>query len=230
MTSPVVVFDVDDTLYLERDYVRSGFAVVGRHLEQQYGVANFTSLAWDLFVAGHRGDVFDRALAVVDRSREIDVRQLVQVYRNHAPDIELLPDSAVVLSGLRDLGIPMGVVTDGPASSQWAKIAALGLRDFTTSFVVTAELGNGVGKPHPAGFVAVQLATRALAGQFVYVADNPLKDFIAPRRLGWTTVRIRRAGSLHFHAPSNDDVDLEIGSLSELAVCGPIGDLGGWQL
>jgi hypothetical protein len=32
-----VVFDIDDTLYLERDYVRSGFGVVSRAIAPDAG-------------------------------------------------------------------------------------------------------------------------------------------------------------------------------------------------
>jgi putative hydrolase of the HAD superfamily len=52
----------------------------------------------------------------------------------------------------------------------------------------------------------------------VYVADNPAKDFVAPRALGWATVRVRRAGSLHQRVESGPDVDREVTDLGDLAV------------
>jgi hypothetical protein len=48
------------------------------------------------------------------------------------------------------------------------------------------------------------------------VADNPAKDFVAPHRLGWRTVRVRRPDSLHADVPSGADVDAEIASLDDL--------------
>ena len=55
------------------------------------------------------------------------------------------------------------------------------------------------------------------AAECVYVADNPTKDFAAPRALGWHTVRIRRPGGLHAGlAHSPHEVDHEITSLTEL--------------
>jgi hypothetical protein len=39
---------------------------------------------------------------------------------------------------------------------------------------------------------------------------------VAPRCLGWRTVRVRRPGSLHAEVPSGDDVDAEITSLADL--------------
>ena len=42
-------------------------------------------------------------------------------------------------------------------------------------------------------------AGEATASMFyvAYVADNPEKDFVAPRRMGWRTVQINRPGRLH---------------------------------
>ena len=41
MTVRCVAFDLDDTLYLERDYVRSGFWAVGRWIESHVAVTDF---------------------------------------------------------------------------------------------------------------------------------------------------------------------------------------------
>jgi putative hydrolase of the HAD superfamily len=35
------------------------------------------------------------------------------------------------------------------------------------------------------------------AARFLYVGDNPDKDFLAPNRLGWTTVMVRDERNLH---------------------------------
>ncbi len=51
----------------------------------------------------------------------------------------------------------------------------------------------------------------------VYLADNPRKDFVAPRALGWRTVRVRRPESLHVDVDSGEDVDVEVADLSEVA-------------
>jgi len=53
------VLDIDDTLYLERDYVRSGFCAVGRWLAEHQNVEDFFERAWALFEAGARGNIFD---------------------------------------------------------------------------------------------------------------------------------------------------------------------------
>jgi putative hydrolase of the HAD superfamily len=208
-----IVWDVDDTLYLERDYVRSGFRAVGEALEASHGVAGFGEQAWALFQAGVRGDTFNRAAEALGLT-DPPIGWMVEVYRTHRPHIRLCPDAVACLETLSHL--PMAAVTDGPEASQRAKVEALGVHAFATPVVLTATLGHGMGKPHPASFETVMRAVGGPAQRFVYVADNPAKDFVAPTSLGWRTVRLRRAHGLHTALPSGDDVQVEITSLEAL--------------
>lgn len=215
MTGEVwVVFDLDDTLYLERDYVASGFAAVGRVAADHHGISGLESAASAAFAAGARGDVFDRALGALGHQNPAGlVPELVRVYRTHRPDIRLLPDAAAALR--RYAGTGLSVVTDGPVDSQSAKVEVLGLRDAAHPIVLTGALGPGMAKPHPRAFLDV--ARVADGRRLAYVADNPAKDFVAPAELGWRTVRIRRPGGLHSAVASGQDVDAEIGTLDDLA-------------
>ena len=211
-----VVFDVDDTLYLERDYVRSGFDAVGAWLQRDSGVAGFSDQAWRIFCAGGRGNVFDLALSALGvPACDSLVHQLVQVYRTHEPRIELLPDAQACLQSLHGR-TTMAIVTDGPAASQRAKIKALRLEEWMHTLVCTAELGEGRGKPDPLAFEIIERRTGAAGAACVYVADNPGKDFGGPISLGWKTVRIRREQGLHARLETPQDVDAELSQLSDL--------------
>ncbi|MDP6943292.1 MAG: HAD family hydrolase [Myxococcota bacterium] len=214
-TSTCIVWDVDDTLYLERDYVRSGFTAVGQALRDAHGIDGFGESAWRLFEAGVRGDTFDRALADlgVEGASSL-VPWMVGVYREHRPDIALCEDAAQAVAALSEL--PMAAITDGPLASQQAKVDALGVADFASPVILTATLGPGMGKPHPRAFEAVMTAHGGAPERFVYVADNPHKDFIGPRALGWRTVRLRRPLGLHAAALGGDDIDAEITTLAAL--------------
>ena len=55
------------------------------------------------------------------------LHQLVEIYRTHAPDISLTPDSATAIQSCGNAGIGLAVITDGPFASQQAKVLALGL-------------------------------------------------------------------------------------------------------
>ena len=193
----VMVFDLDDTLYLERDYVRSGFTAAGRWAER-HGIAGLGAAAWAAFENGHRGDIFDRALAGLGIAADATlIAGLVRAYRRHRPDIMLAPDAAAWLAAVRP-DTALALITDGPAASQSSKVAALGLaaRGFAP-IVLTARLGRRYGKPHPRAFELIQRAYGLAADRFTYVADNPAKDFLAPGRLGWRTVQVARPERLH---------------------------------
>jgi putative hydrolase of the HAD superfamily len=212
----LVVLDIDDTLYLERDYVRSGFAAVGAWARDELGVDGLGERAWAVFEAGVRRTIFDEALAGtgLDGTVEI-VPRLVEVYRSHAPTIEMLADARDWLDSLAP-HIAVAVVTDGPLASQQAKADALVITRWADLVVFTESLGPGRGKPHPAAFEHLERELGVSGDRCAYVADNPAKDFVAPRCLGWRTVRVRRPGSLHAEVPSGDDVDAEITSLADL--------------
>jgi putative hydrolase of the HAD superfamily len=219
----LVVFDIDDTLYLERDYVRSGFAAVGAWALAELGAADLGDRAWAAFEAGVRGRILDEALAAcgVPANGQL-VPQLVDVYRSHTPTIDLLDDVRAWLSDRR-ADVALAVVTDGPTASQRAKAAALGLEGWADPVIVTEELGPGRCKPHPAAFECVEAAAGLAGAACAYVADNPTKDFGGPRSRGWRTVRVRREGSLHAALASGGDVDAEITDFAALD-----GALGWW--
>lgn len=202
MAVKLIVLDVDDTLYLERDYVRSGFHAVARHL----GDPGFARVAWAEFEAGTRGNIFDVALAQLppEVGGRTTVRELVEVYRNHMPEIALCEDAEEFrrqVEGRFDLG----VVTDGPAASQNNKITALGLRSWISECVVTGERGDGWPKPSTRGFLYLQEHFGRAGDECVYLADNPAKDFTGPQQLGWHTIRVRRPGGLHKDVPHTPD-------------------------
>lgn len=207
-----VVFDIDDTLYLERDYVRSGFAAI----ERLHGLSGFAEAAWQLFLDGARGDTIDRALRVLGVGRGAAlIPQLVDTYRRHQPDIGLLPDALRWLEH-HDVGIHLACVTDGPLLSQRAKVRALGLATWFPTIVMTAALGAGYSKPHVRAFQEITRVTGLPPRRHVYVADNPQKDFDGPRQLGWTTIRIRRRGGLHAELATPTLVDHELTDLYDL--------------
>lgn len=188
----VIVFDLDDTLYLERDFVRSGFAAVDRWVSDRFARSGFFDRAWALFEAGRRGDIFDRTLSAlaIGVSPEL-IQCLVNIYRAHVPTIRLAPDAEEILAALCP-GRRAALLTDGQGTMQARKVRALGLVERLRPIIYTDELGSGMRKPHPQGFLAIQNELGRVAHEFVYIADNPSKDFIAPRRLGWKTIRVRR--------------------------------------
>ncbi len=192
----VFVFDLDDTLSLESDYIRSGFLhvagiIAGTSVYRQEEIFAFL---WTCFKSGVVGNTFDLLLkeypAIAGRWT---VQRLVEEYRNHEPSLSPLAGVDTMLATLRDAGARLALVTDGPAASQKAKYKRLGLDRYMELAVFTDEKGIEFRKPHVWAFETVQARFSLPSSQCVYVGDNPEKDFAAPRRLGWHTVRLRMA-------------------------------------
>jgi putative hydrolase of the HAD superfamily len=209
------VFDIDDTLYLERDYVQSGFEAVGRWASKQLHVEDFAERCWSSFKSGRRGSIFDGVLSESDIQPTEDlVSALVEVSRTHTPTIALAADASKALSVISRTAL-IAVVSDGPAASQSRKVEALRLASFSALIVLTEVLGAEFRKPHPRAFELIRQCLPASV--YVYIADNPLKDFAAPKQLGWITVRMRRPGGLHY-AVNNSEIapDYEMSDCSGL--------------
>lgn len=221
MTAPVVVFDLDDTLYLERDFVRSGFAAVGAWLAAHHGICDFQAHAWELFVAGRRGDVFDRALPMVGLEPQPDlIRRLVVVYREHVPTIQLEPAAADLFEALRGR-CRLALLTDGYHDTQRRKIAVLALDEWCDAVVCTDRWGRAHWKPSPRGFLHIQRAFETAPERCIYVGDNPAKDFRAPKALGWRTLRVRHPLGEHARAEAAsplDQADRTVSGLAEVSV------------
>lgn len=186
-----VVFDLDDTLYPEYDYVMSGFGAVGEYAQNQYGIANAKSELEKLF-AQSRSGVFDR-FAQNHGLDKACVADLLEVYRTHTPNIKLTDEVRQTLIELRSRGYKLGIITDGRPNGQRAKINALGLNKLVDEVIITDELGGDCRKPNPKAFEIMAEHFGVTLDQMAYVGDNPQKDFVIGKH-GVKTVRVLSEG------------------------------------
>lgn len=203
MRLTTIVLDLDDTLYLERDYVRSGIAAVGAWFHTCHGIEGFAKEAQRRWDEGRRTKLFDATLMDLGAAPDpalIDAAVLT--YRAHLPQIALAPDAAAFLAAPRRHRLAL--ITDGPPLAQLNKITALGLdRLGIDPLIRTGVWGDQYCKPHERAFRMVETRHGASGDRIVYVADNPAKDFLTPRALGWRTVQIDRPGAVHPRAPAS---------------------------
>jgi putative hydrolase of the HAD superfamily len=195
-----VVFDLDDTLYDEIEYCKSGFAAVAEFIVDQSGTPAaervFAAL-WGQFTTGNRTRTFNAALDELNISYDDErVGELVNVYRNHVPRITLPQDSRDVLCEL-SAKYTLALLTDGFLPAQQLKVQALGIEKYFASIVYTEQLGRECWKPSPAGFEKIMQTLNAKPENMVYIADNEEKDFIAPNKLGFSTVQLIRPARIH---------------------------------
>ncbi len=204
----VVVFDMDDTLFPERQYVLSGFRAVDAALAGR-GAPGFYGRAQAHFEGGSRGNIFDLVLAELGVAVEPGlVEWMVRVYREHRPELSLFEDAKWALDFFRARG-PLGLVSDGPLISQRNKFEALKVGGCFAAVVFSDELGRDHWKPSPSPFLRIMERIPGGADEYVYVADNPTKDFLAPRQLGWATIQVARPGGVHRAPAPGPEFDAE---------------------
>jgi putative hydrolase of the HAD superfamily len=217
-----IVFDMDDTLYLEQDYVRSGFQAVACFLAPRSGLEQDSLYEYmaRVFAHGDRRTVFNQVLrAWPELESYTSVDELIQVYRNHEPCIQPLLGIPELLDRSRVQGLHIGLISDGYLAAQKGKFKALGLSALIDPAIFTDTWGRDFWKPHTRAFELISKTWRIPHDRLVYVGDNPAKDFIAPTGLGWRTIRLRLPGQLHEHegvSGSNGVVDHECKSVREL--------------
>lgn len=195
-----VVFDLDDTLYDEIDYCRSGFASAASSiatLSDTYSSDRVFAALWKHFMAGNRTHAFNAALQELGITYDEKlIRTLVGIYRTHRPAISLPPETRSTLDELESR-YTLALLTDGFLPAQKLKVQALGIQGYFKTLVYTEELGRQFWKPSPLGFTRLVEMLDVPPEQMAYVADNEMKDFIAPNGLGWLTIQLLRPARLH---------------------------------
>jgi len=215
-----IVFDLDDTLYPEHDYVLSGLRAVAVWAQGELGLPagrSFCELR-RLFEEGVRGRTFDRWLAERGVDHNGGVADMVRVYREHGPQISLQRDVRELLVRL-GRGYRLGLVTDGYLEVQRRKVAALGLDRYFQAVVYSDAMGRDAWKPSPRPFRAVLRQLSVTASAAIYVGDNPTKDFRGARGVGMCSIRVRRDGGVYHDLEppcAQDAPDAEIATLDRL--------------
>ena len=213
---PVLVFDLDDTLYPELSYVHSGFRAVAAFLSPQLGVP-VENLAADMIAeeaARGRGQVFDNLLRQHGRYTKSLVAACLRAYRQHIPALTLYPDAERCLT--RFAAWPLYLVTDGHKEVQARKVAALGLAGRVRHAYLTNRYGRHRAKPDPHVFELICQREGVAPGEVIYVGDNPRKDFVGIKPLGFRTARILRGNYAQLEADAAHEADCRIHSLDEL--------------
>lgn len=215
---PVVVFDLDDTLFSEREHAVSAYGEVACMPDlatpalSQRVVAVMTA-ALD---CGH--NPFDALAEMLEADRVctfFTTQQRVEVYRRHRPRrLTLYPDALELLDALRQRGIRCAIVTDGRSLTQRAKLNALGIADrFHPADIIISE-ESGHDKSETDNFAAI-VHHYPEASRFIYIGDNTSKDFVIPEMLGWETVCLLSRG-YNIHSQNPAPGQKTVASLCEL--------------
>ncbi|WP_324661891.1 HAD family hydrolase [Haloarcula sediminis] len=186
--SPVraVAFDLDGTLFDDRQYARAGLVSAGAELQRRTGVDLTAELLAAYFRDGHREATFDVVLSTAGLADD-HVPALVSAYHDSEGTLVPYPDTERTLETLAD-DYRLGVITGGTNGRE--KLSRLGLDGPVEEVIVTAERADSKRSPEPFVEMAERLGVpeRSMA----FVGDRPGLDFPQPNRLGMSTIRVMR--------------------------------------
>ncbi|MUG92456.1 HAD-IA family hydrolase [Scytonema sp. UIC 10036] len=214
----VLVFDLDDTLFPEHEFVLSGFQAVNDWVQSKYAIFNFFDVAWKLFEEGRRDKIFDLTLDALEIKYEPSlIQELVQVYRGHKPTICLYQDAQWAIDYFK-VEKQLGLITNGFLKTQQNKVKALRIESSFNEIVYCDVYGYKNWKPSPVPYKKMMEFTGCEGVEYMYIGDHPYKDFVAAKNLGWLTLRICRKDGEYGNiiAEENHDAHFKIRSLYEL--------------
>lgn len=196
-TSTVVVFDLDDTLYNELDYLISAYKNIAKELDPSNSKKLF-SVIFSMY--RNNQDAFD----YLTIRYAIEKESLLNMYRNHYPSISLQPIVSNLFQSIKNNSGKLAVLTDGRSMTQKNKLKALGIEGAFDYISISEEIGEI--KPSPKGFQLIENYFDAT--DYYYIGDNIEKDFIAPNKLGWKTICLIDSGK-NIHHSSQDNLEKE---------------------
>lgn len=204
-----VIFDLDDTLYYERDYVYQALEEVAAYLAEKFqkNSIQLWEQMCDLLEKEGRGHIFNR-ICEIHQIQE-DIPKLVTIYRNTTPNLTLYKDAQKCLDRLKKQGIKTGLITDGCFLVQRKKVEALALYKQIDKIIITDEKGLKYWKPSIQPYQDILKQLQVNPEDAVYIGDNPKKDFIGAKTIGMDTIRIIRAVGDHILDKTSKELEAD---------------------
>ena len=215
----VVVFDIDDTLYQEIDYVLSAYTAIDSYLSPKYLLP--VGYCFDILKNAFETkvnpfDTLSETLSAEKEIKNINISELVSIYRFHIPDLTLSVSAKTTLNQLQQRGLKLGIITDGRSQTQRNKLKVLGLEKYFApqNIIVSEEIGYDKTSSEPFRHFVNRYPN---SSGFVYVGDNPAKDFYHPNLMGWQTVMLLDKGNnIHSQKESLSPLHLSQFKINEI--------------
>ncbi len=204
-----IVLDLDDTIYKEVDFVKSGFrAIIQNYVNVQHDQDLLFNVMMNAWQAGQ--NAFLTLLNYLNL-QHILIDEPLKIYHKHSPNIDLPESSKFFFEYAKAIGLKLGLITDGRSITQRNKLDSLGIASFFNEIVVSEEFGSE--KPAMANYKIFE--NKYPEETFCYIGDNTSKDFIVPATLGWEMYCIIDDGS-HIHKQDLGKLPSQVKLLKDL--------------
>lgn len=186
----ILIFDLDDTLYPEIDFVRGGLKNVSNYLSTNYDLNSdkLYNQMLNLLNLNGRGKIFDDILKNYKIYSKKNVLKCISVYRSSKTSIKLYPEAKKCLNHFSDHR--KYLITDGNVNVQRNKIKQLNLNQHFIKTIPTNQYGKSFSKPSTKCFEKIIKIEKCNPNEIIYIGDNPNKDFINIKKIGIRTLRV----------------------------------------
>jgi HAD superfamily hydrolase (TIGR01549 family) len=140
--------------------------------------------------------------------------QFQQSYEQELKRLTLFPEVPLLLKELNEVGIEIGLITNGPTEHQQNKIQQLGLEEHFSENHIFISDQVGRAKPNPYIFEVAARELNLPSEELLYVGDSWENDVVGPMNAGWNAIWFNHRGKqpLTNHTPV-----AEITSLSSIS-------------
>ncbi|MGI9254214.1 MAG: HAD family hydrolase [Thermomicrobiales bacterium] len=190
---PLALFDLDDTL-CDYESARNERLAIAFSQADDLDSKRVDDMVAESIAHHHHGtDHFPALFArygINDPSAADSAAAWYRTNRFHG--LKLFADTEPVLRSIRHAGYPVGIITNGPADVQRAKVNLLGVNDLVDFAIVSGEFG--VAKPHPSIFHAALKAGGRSASEALFVGDALEFDITGANGVAIRSVWMNRRG------------------------------------
>jgi putative hydrolase of the HAD superfamily len=148
----LIVFDLDNTLISEKDYLFGAYEEISNQIESnclvdKLKIENFLK---DEFINNGRTKLFDKMINRFNISK-IEIKVILNVLRSYTPltKITLIENMKLILQKLKDEKIPYVIFTNGNVDQQKNKVANIKWEGLLTDVIYANEINP---KPDPVSF------------------------------------------------------------------------------
>jgi len=235
MNITTIFFDLDDTLHDHQKpfahALRSSFSYLPEEFQIDLAYKRLryhSDVLWKEYVSQSIGLYDLRLQRIVLALRDFDIEiskdqaaLFQEQYEKELSRITLIPEVPSLLHTLKENGIQIGLITNGPVQHQKNKIDALRLHEYFSPELMIISDGVGFAKPDPRIFYEAASRIEDHPEQILYVGDTWHNDVVGPISAGWHSVwyNLRKRSPETEHKPVLVTEDLSsILSLLELGL------------
>ena len=211
-----IIFDLDNVLYDETDYIFTAYREIASYLSKNYRVNEndvFTKLV-DSFKK--KTSMYPRLFNDILHDLRLDnlLPEILDIYSSVQPKIKLYEGIEEILLKL-NRKYKLGLLTNGNVKTQKNKVMLLNIENLFDEILYARELGDNNEKPNTMAYRVLLDRLGIPSKNAICIGDNPYTDFIGAKRFGILTVRVLTGEFKEVIVDKEHDADITVNRLKE---------------